>query len=48
MCQATFALNAPAIRSVGVAIWSRLLLGEDWAPGEPMVCPLLEGPSGET
>jgi hypothetical protein len=41
-CQATFALNAPAIRSVGAAIWSRLLLGEDWASGEPKVCPLLE------
>jgi hypothetical protein len=25
----TFALNAPAIWSVGVAIWPRLLLGED-------------------
>jgi hypothetical protein len=27
-----------------------LLLGEDWASGEPKVCPLLEGggPSGET
>jgi hypothetical protein len=45
-CQATFALNAPAIRSVGVAIWSRLLLGEDWASGEPKVCPLLEGALG--
>jgi hypothetical protein len=42
-CQATFALNAPAIRSVGVATWPRLLLGEDWASGEPKVCPLLEG-----
>jgi hypothetical protein len=28
-CQATFALNAPAIWSVGVASWPRLLLGED-------------------
>jgi hypothetical protein len=28
-CQATFALNAPAIRSVGAATWPRLLLGED-------------------
>jgi hypothetical protein len=27
----------------GVAIWPRLLLGEDWASGEPKVCPLLEG-----
>jgi hypothetical protein len=25
-----------------------LLLGEDWASGEPKVCPLLEGASGET
>jgi hypothetical protein len=41
-CQATFALNAPAIWSVGVASWPRLLLGEDWASGEPRVCPLLE------
>jgi hypothetical protein len=45
-CQATFALNAPAVRSVGVAIWPRLLLGEDWASGEPKVCPLLEGALG--
>ena len=45
-CQATFALNAPAIRSVGVATWPRLLLGEDWASGEPKVCPLLEGVLG--
>jgi hypothetical protein len=29
-----------------VAIWSRLLLGEDWASGEPKVCPLLEGDLG--
>jgi hypothetical protein len=28
-CQATFALNAPVIRSVVVAAWPRLLLGED-------------------
>jgi hypothetical protein len=28
-CQAILALNAPAIQSVGVAIWPRLLLGED-------------------
>jgi hypothetical protein len=47
-CQATFALNAPAIWSVGVAIWPRLLLGEGWASGKPKVCPLLEGASGET
>jgi hypothetical protein len=26
-----------------VAMWPRLLLGEDWASGEPIVCPLLEG-----
>jgi hypothetical protein len=47
-CQAILALNASAIRSVGVAIWPRLLLGEDWVSGEPKVCPLLEGASGET
>jgi hypothetical protein len=45
-CQATFALNAPAIWSVGVASWPRLLLGEDWASGEPRVCPLLKGVFG--
>jgi hypothetical protein len=45
-CQATFALNAPAIWSVGVATWPRLLLGEDWASGEPKVCSLLEGALG--
>jgi hypothetical protein len=45
-CQATFALNAPAIRSIGVAIGPRLLLGEDWASGEPKVRPLLEGALG--
>jgi hypothetical protein len=45
-CQATFALNAPAIWSVGVATWPRLLLGEDWALGEPKACPLLEGVLG--
>jgi hypothetical protein len=44
-CQA-FALNAPAIWSVGAAIWPRLLLGEDWASGKPKVCPLLEGVLG--
>jgi hypothetical protein len=42
-CQAILALNAPAIWLVGVAIWPRLLLGEDWASGEPKACPLLEG-----
>jgi hypothetical protein len=39
------ALNAPAIRSVGVAIRPRLLLREacpSWASGESKVCPLLE------
>jgi hypothetical protein len=41
-----FALNAPAIRSVGVATWPRLLLGVDWALGEPKVRPLLEGVLG--
>jgi hypothetical protein len=41
-----FALKAPAIRSVGVAAWPRLLLGEVWASGEPKVCPLLEGALG--
>jgi hypothetical protein len=45
-CQAILALNAPAIWSVSVAIWPRLLLGEDWASGEPEVCPLLEGALG--
>jgi hypothetical protein len=45
-CQAILALNAPAIRSVGVAIWPRLLLYEDWASAEPKVCPLLEGALG--
>jgi hypothetical protein len=47
-CQAILALNAPAIRSVGVVIWPRLLLCEDWASGEPKVRPLLEGASGKT
>jgi hypothetical protein len=46
-CQAILALNAPAIWSVGVAIWPRLLLCEDWASGEPKVCPLLEGGLGQ-
>ena len=45
-CQAILALNAPVILSVGVAVWPRLLLGEDWASGEPKVCPLLEGALG--
>jgi hypothetical protein len=27
-------------------IWPRLLLGEDWASGEPKVCPMLEGVLG--
>jgi hypothetical protein len=45
-CQAILALNAPAIWSVGVAIWPRLLLCQDWASGEPKVCPLLEGGLG--
>ena len=40
------ALNAPTIRSIGVAIWPGLLLCEDWASGEPKVCPLLEGALG--
>jgi DNA-binding transcriptional LysR family regulator len=45
-CQAILALNASAMRSVGVAIWPWLLLGEDWASGEPKACPLLEGALG--
>jgi hypothetical protein len=48
MCQATFALNAPAVWSVGAAIWSGLLLGEDKASGKPEICSPLEGASGET
>jgi hypothetical protein len=38
-------LNAPAIRSVGEAIWPRLLHYEacpSWASGESRVCPLPE------
>ena len=31
-----------------MAIWPRLLLGEDWASGEPEVYSSLEGASGET
>jgi hypothetical protein len=46
-CQAVLALNAPAIRSVGVAIWPKLLLGKDWASGEPKVCTSLEGVLGQ-
>jgi hypothetical protein len=41
-CHAIFALNAPAIRSVGKAIWPRLLLDEacpTWASGESKVRP---------
>jgi hypothetical protein len=34
------------IWSVGVVSWPRLLLSEDWASGEPRVCPLLEGAFG--
>jgi hypothetical protein len=44
-CQAILALNAPAIRSVGEAIWPRLLHNEacpSWASGESRVHPLLE------
>jgi hypothetical protein len=41
-----FVLNAPAIRSVGVATWPRLLLGEDWTSSEPKVRLLLEGVLG--
>jgi hypothetical protein len=43
--QAILALNAPAIRSVGEAIWPRLLHNEacpSWASGESRVRPLLE------
>jgi hypothetical protein len=46
-CQAILSLNAPAIWSVGMAIWPRLLLCEDWASGRRCVC-CLRGPSGET
>jgi hypothetical protein len=44
-CQAILALNAPAIRSAGEAIWPRLLLREacpNRASGESKVCQLLE------
>jgi hypothetical protein len=46
-CQATFALNAPTIWSVGAAICSGLLLGEDRASGEPKICSPLEGGLGQ-
>jgi hypothetical protein len=45
-CQVIPTLNAHVIRSVGVAIWPRLLPGKDWASGEPKVCPSLEGVLG--
>jgi hypothetical protein len=48
-CQAILALNAPAIRSVGEAIWPRSLLREacpNWASGESRVRLLLEGALG--
>jgi hypothetical protein len=44
-CQAVFALNAPATRPVGKAIWPRSLHDEacpSWASGELRVRPLLE------
>ena len=44
-CQTILALNAPAIWSVGEAIWPRLLHCEacpSWASGESKVRPLLE------
>jgi hypothetical protein len=44
-CQAILALNAPAIRSVGAAIWPRLLHNEacsSWGSVETRVRPLLE------
>jgi hypothetical protein len=44
-CQAILALNAPAIRWVGEAIWPRLLHYEacpSWASSESRVRPLLE------
>ena len=47
-CQAILALNAPAVWSVGAAIRSGLLLGEDRASGEPETCSPLGGGSGET
>jgi hypothetical protein len=48
-CQAILALNAPAIRSAGEAIWPRLLLCEacpSWTSGESKVRLLLEGTLG--
>jgi hypothetical protein len=45
-CPLVRPVSGAAIWSVGVAIWPRLLLGEDWASGEPKVCPLLEGGLG--
>jgi hypothetical protein len=47
-CQAILALNAPTIRSVGVAIWPRLLLCEDWPRASRRCVRCLRGPSGET
>jgi hypothetical protein len=47
-CQAILALNDPAIRSVGVAIWPRLLLGEDWASASRRCVRRLRGSSSET
>jgi hypothetical protein len=44
-CQAILALNAPAIRSVGEAIWPRLLHNEacpSWGSDETRVRPSLE------
>jgi hypothetical protein len=44
-CQAIPALNVHAIRSVGEAIWPRLLHNEvcpSWASGEPRVRPMPE------
>jgi hypothetical protein len=48
-CQAILALNAPAMWSVGAAIWPRLLHCEacpSWALGESKVRPLLEDALG--
>jgi hypothetical protein len=45
-CQATFALNDPAILSVRAAIRSGLLHGEDRALGEPGTHSPLEGGLG--
>jgi hypothetical protein len=49
-CQAILALNVPGIRSVGEAIWPRLLHNEaypSWASGELRVRPLLEEALGQ-